>query len=324
MVNRLVNIDILRGIAALGVTYFHLAGNSGLSNQMAESGYYGWLGIVVFFVISGFILPYSMQKVDYIISDFWMFIAKRLLRLYPIYLLAVLLNLTLSLITGREDFKIEQFFAQLFFLNDLVSLPNMSPVFWTLNIELQFYLFLGLLFPLIRTQKSIFFVLLIVLSLLSFKAPTTTIFYWFPYFGLGLLIYKKVFKQISDLSYYICIAFILIYIYFTHDLGQSIASVFAICFIQLVRIKKESYFSGLFVGLGLISYSLYLTHWEIGRSVVSFSRRIPYISELEIFKVLFGLACAIVFSFIVYKLVELPFLKLGAKLKYKRKPAFLN
>ena len=83
--SRLSVIHTLRGLAALGVAWFHFAySNSNLNTgPFALSAKYGNLGVEVFFVISGFILPYSLWKNDYTLRNYGRFILKRIIRLDP-------------------------------------------------------------------------------------------------------------------------------------------------------------------------------------------------------------------------------------------------
>ncbi len=61
--SRLDILDALRGLAALSVAFFHFtnAMNPTIFQQIANLG---WLGVEVFFVITGFIIPYSLGRVD--------------------------------------------------------------------------------------------------------------------------------------------------------------------------------------------------------------------------------------------------------------------
>ena len=83
---RIETLDCLRGIAAFAVLWFHLTnGNLGFlpPGVLKSSGAFGWLGVEVFFVISGFILPYALQRAGYHSADFFQFVWKRILRLDP-------------------------------------------------------------------------------------------------------------------------------------------------------------------------------------------------------------------------------------------------
>jgi peptidoglycan/LPS O-acetylase OafA/YrhL len=62
--DRIVTVDALRGVASLSVAWFHLTQpNPALAPGIIKSsGAYGWLGVHIFFVISGFVIPYSLDK----------------------------------------------------------------------------------------------------------------------------------------------------------------------------------------------------------------------------------------------------------------------
>src|SRR5579859_8186462 len=85
--HRVAWLDALRGIAALGVVFDHLA-VSLLRDFRIDV--YQWLdtgsyGVFVFFLISGYIVPASLERKSSV-RTFWV---SRIFRLYPLYLLAV-------------------------------------------------------------------------------------------------------------------------------------------------------------------------------------------------------------------------------------------
>jgi peptidoglycan/LPS O-acetylase OafA/YrhL len=84
---RLAWLDVLRGLAALAVVFDH---TSYYALQHARSLVYQWFdpgnyGVFVFFIISGYIVPASLERKGSV-RTFWV---SRLFRLYPLYLLAV-------------------------------------------------------------------------------------------------------------------------------------------------------------------------------------------------------------------------------------------
>src|SRR5690349_12055072 len=96
---RLSVLDALRGIAALGVCWYHFTnGNKTFLPEgvLKSSGTFGWLGVEMFFVISGFIIPYALHRSGYRISDYGTFILKRIIRLDPPYLVAILIVIALG------------------------------------------------------------------------------------------------------------------------------------------------------------------------------------------------------------------------------------
>lgn len=100
MKNKLDSLDLLRGIAVLAVCFCHFGGALSSGNWLAEIfGYlhtYGKYGVHVFFVISGFVIPLSLNKSQYTINQYGHFLLKRFVRLHPPYLVAL---------THRQDLK---------------------------------------------------------------------------------------------------------------------------------------------------------------------------------------------------------------------------
>jgi peptidoglycan/LPS O-acetylase OafA/YrhL len=110
--DRFAFVDALRGIAALAVAVFHLSG--GASKQFfsrlpgwvtAGIEWGGHLGVVVFFVISGFVMAYSLKEARPTVAFLSRFLVRRLVRLAPPYWASILLILIVpqfvSLATGN-------------------------------------------------------------------------------------------------------------------------------------------------------------------------------------------------------------------------------
>ena len=67
--DRITNLDLLRGLAALAVCIFHFDHDGALGvPSVSRVLSYGYLGVQMFFVISGFIIPYSMLRSGYRLS----------------------------------------------------------------------------------------------------------------------------------------------------------------------------------------------------------------------------------------------------------------
>jgi peptidoglycan/LPS O-acetylase OafA/YrhL len=156
---RLRSIDALRGAAAMGVVLYHMVGPKPqaaagsawrwLSLPFMHALSFGYVGVFLFFVISGFCIHLQWAKSAAIGRepeiDFAAFWKRRLLRLYPPYLIALVLYLSIAALTSEVQFN-------LFYLWDtglhLLMLHNLDPrtsysingVFWTLAIEEQLYL----------------------------------------------------------------------------------------------------------------------------------------------------------------------------------------
>jgi peptidoglycan/LPS O-acetylase OafA/YrhL len=161
---RLVHLDALRGIAAMLVVIDHFVERTPL-NASPFFTYLnlGQMGVVIFFVLSGMVIPYSL-KAD---SSLLGFATSRIFRLYPAYwfsiALAVLSNhFFLSTTTSLRDILINMTMLQ-----SLFSTSNLFGVYWTLIIELAFYIFCALLSGagLLKKQKIRFIVSIVLLIL---------------------------------------------------------------------------------------------------------------------------------------------------------------
>ena len=209
-------IDSLRGIAALMVCVFHLSNNPNFlpkGNIVREVGQYGWTGVEIFFIISGFVIPYSMYKAKYELKNIKNFLFRRITRIEPPYLVSILLIIVLAYISTLNPyyrgtgFEIDyiNLFLHIGYLNIFTEYPFYSPVYWTLAIEFQYYIIIALAFPLVM-RKSIVY-LGIVLGVwygLSFLIPNGNfIFKYMPYFGLGIILFRNYVKIDTEVYFYV-------------------------------------------------------------------------------------------------------------------------
>ncbi len=151
----LSNLQVMRGVAALMVCVYHF--RYLLENDQAEWLFRnGWIGVQVFFVISGFIMVYTTQtRSEGTSYSPRTFILKRLIRILPLYLIAtalylVILNPSLELSTE----SVTKLIKSVLFLPQMTSEEGPAYGFpiihvgWSLNYEMLFYLlfFAGLFF----------------------------------------------------------------------------------------------------------------------------------------------------------------------------------
>jgi peptidoglycan/LPS O-acetylase OafA/YrhL len=315
---RIKHIDILRGIAAVMVTVFHLTGSTGLSKDSIAFGKNGYVGVEIFFVISGFVLPYSLLKSGYHFKNFFTFIAKRVVRIYPAYIAAIIISILLTALAGREVIKWQGALLHLLFLNTQFGYNDVSAVFWTLRIEFEFYILAGLLFTYVFTSsyKSVIFIIIIVG--LSWFDVNPSFISWLPFFALGILIFNKQFTGMNLYVFWIASAILMLITFKTHGLPEALAGCFAFLFMLFVKLEdSQKPIYRFFLWLGLISYSLYLVHWDVGRTTVAIFRHIPVVGSSEIFRVTAGAGSSIICAYILYWLIEKPSIKLANKIRYK-------
>jgi exopolysaccharide production protein ExoZ len=135
-------IDIIRFLAALSVVVFHLGYLNDVANFMAiwPLTWFGWIGVEIFFVISGFVIANSASG-----KSPMQFLKGRALRLYPAVWCCATITLIVLITVGNEPF------VSLIpsYLRSLALVPKgawIDDVYWTLAVEIAFYsLIFGLL-----------------------------------------------------------------------------------------------------------------------------------------------------------------------------------
>jgi len=142
--DRLYEIDLLRITAALAVVFYHYT-FSGYAGHLTSIAFpalstvtrYGYLGVDMFFTISGFVVLLSA----------WgrrphEFVTSRIVRLYPAYWAAVTITAIVAITLSRGLFKVTptQYAANLTMINSLPHIANVDVVYWTLWAEIRFYL----------------------------------------------------------------------------------------------------------------------------------------------------------------------------------------
>jgi peptidoglycan/LPS O-acetylase OafA/YrhL len=154
---RVAWLDALRGIAALCVVYEHFGARVLLSADVAVHRVFdpGLYGVLVFFLISGYIVPATLeQRRD--LGSFWI---SRLFRLFPLFALAIGITVVfgsfgLANLTATDQNVAEAALGHLFMLSDLLATPNLIVVIWTLSYEMVFYLLLTALFTVGLHRRS--------------------------------------------------------------------------------------------------------------------------------------------------------------------------
>ncbi|WP_329519511.1 acyltransferase family protein [Spirillospora sp. NBC_01491] len=148
---RLDWLDGLRGIAALVVVFEHSLDVLFPEVRSTASPWFdfGRYGVFVFFLISGYIVPASLER-RRSVREFWI---GRMFRLYPPWALAAVIGLAVTLgglawapPNGLVEHPWISMLAHLTMLQDLLGVPNVVNVFWTLSYEMVFYLLITALF----------------------------------------------------------------------------------------------------------------------------------------------------------------------------------
>ena len=144
---RIVELDALRALAAINLLLFHLthvyAVKYGFSSPLGFEWPYGAYGTEMFFILSGFVNSMSLLRRRKPVD----FVAARLIRIVPIFLLAIIANVwILSLPPMNHHVSLGQFAANMTLIPRVLGYECVDPVMWTLQIEMMFYATLVVLF----------------------------------------------------------------------------------------------------------------------------------------------------------------------------------
>lgn len=133
---RFYALDAFRFAAALAVVLYHytVTGSPGLFPNLAKVTQYGYLGVPLFFMISGFVISASAERRSAI-----RFLISRAVRLYPTYWMAVTLTVLIAVTLGDDSYSWYSYIANMTMLNNYLDIPNIDDVYWTLQVELKFY-----------------------------------------------------------------------------------------------------------------------------------------------------------------------------------------
>ena len=155
--SRLAWLDVLRGLAALAVVFNHFGY---FLPPGVKTPVYQWInpgdyGVFVFFLISGYIVPASLERKGSV-RTFWV---SRLFRLYPLYLLAVAIAVTLYMmhvggLRGEGADPETSILSQTLMMSNVLAGQNVPNVVWSLSYEMIFYLLLTALFMARVHQRS--------------------------------------------------------------------------------------------------------------------------------------------------------------------------
>ncbi|SCG44016.1 acyltransferase family protein [Micromonospora inositola] len=175
-------LDGLRLLAALMVVSYHYFGFVSMPTA------YGWLGVELFFLISGFVI--CMSSMGHTVGQF---MTSRIVRLFPAYWFGVLLTSAVLLIWQvRKPPSLAEIAANLTMLQGGIGVRRIDGVYWTLWVELRFYLLFSAVvwFGVTYRRAVVFCVAWLFGAVLTMKTPgvanTVLVSEWAPYFIAGI------------------------------------------------------------------------------------------------------------------------------------------
>jgi peptidoglycan/LPS O-acetylase OafA/YrhL len=315
-------INALRAFAALFVAWGHFVAGQG--KYLSLSGKYGYLGVHIFFVISGFVIPWSLYRARYALRDYPRFLLKRNVRLYPPYLASIVITILATnfimapkLGLPRVDVTGPSLLAHFAYLNDLIHLPWVNVVYWTLAIEFQWYLLLGLMFPLlVAGSKWVRFAGLAGMMAAYFMVGhDRLIFHSIPIFLVGVFVFQYRIHLIGLREMLGLIAVMVLAM--IGPIGWIVAGVSVT---TGMLIAFSTFHSRRMDRVGDVSYSLYLLHLPIGVTLIGcLSHWLPYSGSYMILLDVVGVAASGLAAWIMYQIIEKPSQEMSSAIRFARR-----
>jgi peptidoglycan/LPS O-acetylase OafA/YrhL len=212
--NRRPYLDAYRALACLLVFFYH----SALNLQAGKIVFFGYNGVHLFFVLSGYLLGGKLLEKLSGDDKWWtifVYLRHRFLRIYPAYFVCLCVFVLLRHFSGTNAPTVLDFLSRVglyFNYLDMTDLFAIHAALWTLAVEIQFYLVLPiaslLVLSLLRDWKSATValgVLFVVVGLISRSYEILFVNHWFPsvtivrfkwvfsyldLFGIGILLYS--------------------------------------------------------------------------------------------------------------------------------------
>lgn len=314
-------LDLLRFIAALAVVFFHFGfrgySADGLQNltflELSPIARYGYIGVDLFFMISGYVIPMSVG--NRAVKDF---VVLRFIRLYPTFWLCMLITAVVMMAFGSE-ITYRDILINTSMIAPFLGGKHIDGVYWSLVVELQFYaLIVGIMY-FAGTDKLprwllVWLVLGAVVNIISkfiIRLPYIGGGYYMLFcVGAGCYFYHR---QKSLVGASLIAGGLILSIIHSVDfaarvsehysalISPSIAVIATIFCAVLVFISPKIKVNAKIAAIGGLTYPLYLLHQNIGYAILN-----SFTEELRWEGLALVIALALVASYIVYRYFDLP------------------
>lgn len=326
--SRLLFLDGFRALSVILVVLFHYTYNYvvkyGDPEQAVIQFKSGGIGVLLFFVISGYVILMSLEKKDLV-----GFLVSRISRLYPAYVFGVL-------ITSISIYLFGSWYAELDIINFVKNLTmfqyylggsNIDGVYWSLRVEVAFYIGIAGIFY--SAPRRFFWVIVMLITILACTVNglvkiidlpfalevirKVSILEFIPYFSLGMIIFyksdhcrKDYGERKAGLLFPVLLSVVFFDLLCNKDASKG---VFLICMALIMYAFSQAKFVGLmrlfetrlFVYIGRISYSIYLLHQVIGYLLIHYLEGLGINLYLAIY---ITVAVVILMSHVTFTLVE--------------------
>lgn len=271
---RYQEIDVLRGLAALCVLMAHYTSFNlrYFGARFSLDLHYGTYAVELFFIISGFVIFFTIER-----CESWReFAVLRCTRLFPTYWAALTLMVVLQVALFHQKIWWHGYLTNMTMLQEFVGVEDFDDVYWSLAVEIAFYLDMAILFSLglLRRPEPVAALWLgAALIWPGVDTPTVIMAPWFlrplvlswaPFFVIGMM-FQLIASQGATRPRMALIAAAIGVETWTHGVADGavallLAGIVAAALLGWLRFLV----SPVTLWLGAISYPLYVSHRNIG------------------------------------------------------------
>ncbi|TQM12861.1 peptidoglycan/LPS O-acetylase OafA/YrhL [Pseudoxanthomonas sp. 3HH-4] len=281
--SRMVELDALRGIAAVAVLGYHFTTRYqeqiGHVGGMALDLRVGKYGVYLFFLISGFVIFMTLERTRTAMD----FVVSRFSRLFPGYWAAIVLTAAVVYAAGlsMQQLPLGELLLNFTMVQEILGAEHLDGSYWTLQVELFFYVQMLFWFVVGQLRRIHWIIggwlLLATVEGLcekhhwhfSYWVRELLILRFIPFFALGILFYRM-HRHPGEWRLNLVMVLLALLAIAVGERPVFLPVALACCAIFALFIRGRLGFldTRLFVFLGGISYALYLVHQAIGFVVI--------------------------------------------------------
>jgi len=320
--NRIDALDLIRFFAAMSVVLYHYISrpSSDAYPLLSEITKFGYLGVPLFFMLSGYVIALSAHNRAAI-----QFGISRFVRLYPALWAGVIFTIAVMTIFSQQQYSLAQVFANFTLLNDYMGFRDVDGVYWTLKAELKFYACVFLLLACGVFQRyHIWLSAWLCLTITHAVFGQPFFMGWFispaysPFFISGIAYYLIQAYGNNLFNYSILILSLIVssfngynqangFLHSPHIEEKMISVAIIWGFYLLLYFLSTGVFNikgkKIYVTMGALTYPLYLIHNMAGKALIDYYSNF-FSERTVIMSVIFIMIC---FSWLMHVIVEKPF-----------------
>ena len=311
---RFLALDTMRGVAILMVIFGHFLPGRIVFGQLAHHvTSLGRGGVLLFFLLSGYLIFRNVERQDTAI-----FLSRRLFKIFPAYTINVALIFLFGLFTaGHENWNLKLLLANLFMVQDVFGQDMLNGVYWTLLIEIKFYVFVALQYLFLRDRGTLVIPLVLILintAVWLTRGYASLLLTFFPTFYVGIQIYRaecRNWDRIGTLTACSTVALVALSLFVFDDQYGGWSVIYLVGESALLTLfLRRDISSRVLNFFGRISYSDYLYHVSLGLLIFALiGSPTTWIGNFASVILVIALTTAV--AYVSFRLIEVPMVAFG-------------